>query len=230
MNSDEEKIVELLRRLPNRANDSADRANCPDEETLAIFLGGPLAGEARREVEAHLAKCSFCVEDLVAAYRSGQDYNIERLPQQLIDKAMALVEGKETLFDLAVRLVKDSIELISTSGRVTSALLQAAVRGKVEPSKGGVLQLEKEVGRFNVAVEMEVVEAGMCQMVVSVKDEGGRLAEGIRLSLISAGREQASFLTRRGVVVFDRIPPGEYSISLSDSRTPVGTISLRLTL
>ena len=143
---------------------------------------------------------------------------------------MGLVEGKETLFDLAVRLVRDSIELISTSGRVTSAPLQAAVRGKVEPSKGSVLQLEKEVGRFKVAVELDLIEAGMCQVIVSVKEEGGRPAEGIRLSLVSRGREQASFLTRGGVVVFDRIPPGEYSISLSDSGTPVGTIRLSLVL
>jgi hypothetical protein len=227
MNSDEEKIIELLRRLPNRANDRADRANCPDEEALAIFLGGHLLENRRKEVETHLAKCSFCLEDLVAAYRSGQDYNMQRVPQQLMDKAMGLVEGKETLFDLAVRLVRDSIELISTSGRVASAPVPAAIRRGPKLSEGSILQLEKEVGRFNVAVELELVEAGMCQVVVSVKDEGGRPAEGIRLSLVSGGREQASFLTRRGVVVFDRIPPGEYSISLSDSGTPVGTIRLR---
>ncbi len=230
MDSYEEKIVELLRRLPNRANDRADRANCPDEEILAIFLGGHLLENRRKEVETHLAKCSFCLEDFVAAYKSSQDCATKRVPQRLIDKAMGFVEGKETLFDLAVRLVKDSIELVSTSGRVASAPVPAAIRRGPKLSEGSILQLEKEVGRFRVAVEMDLKEPGVCQVVANVTEESGEPAEGVRLSLSAGDREQASFLTRGGVVVFDRIAPGEYIIAVSEAGNAVGRIRLNLML
>lgn len=57
----------------------------------------------------------------------------------------------------------------------------------------------------------------------------GRPAEGIRLGLFSSGREQASYLTRQGEAMFDRIPLGEYNLAISDSGTPVGTVRLQLT-
>jgi hypothetical protein len=52
----------------------------------------------------------------------------------------------------------------------------------------------------------------------------------VRLSLSSGDREQASFLTRAGVVVFDRIAPGEYGIAVSESGAVVGRIKLSLIL
>lgn len=230
MDAYEEKLAEILRRLGSRAREWSDRANCPDDETLVNFLGGGLGDDAKELIECHLARCSFCLEDLVAAYSTGQDYDIERVPQRLIDKAMGLVQGKETLFDVVARLVTDSIELVSSSARVIPAPVPATVRGGAKPPEGSVLQVEKEVGRFRVAVELELVEAGMCQVIANVTEERGRPADGIRLSLSSEGREQASFLTRDGRVLFDRISPGEYSIAVSDSGTPVGRIKLSLML
>ena len=77
-------------------------------------------------------------------------------------------------------------------------------------------------------MELELIEEGICQVVAHVTEGQGNPADGLRLSLISGGREQASFLTRGGEVVFDRIPVGDYSIALFESGTPVGTIKLAL--
>lgn len=98
------------------------------------------------------------------------------------------------------------------------------------PSHTNTLQVEQEVGRFRVAVELDLSEAGMCQVVAHVREESGEPAEGVRLSLSSGEREQASFLTRDGLVVFDRISPGEYSIAVSESGNVVGKIRLNLML
>lgn len=229
MGADEEKIAGILRRLTRRKQDRNNRADCPDEETLALFLAGNLAERARSEVETHLTSCSFCVEDLVAAYKSGELAVTENTPQRLVARALALMPRRESLFDLAARLVKDSIELVSTSARVVSAP-NPVVRGAAAPMVGNSLQVEQEVGRLRVAVELDLSEAGMCQVVANVREESGVPAEGVRLSLSSGEREQASFLTRGGVVVFDRISPGEYSIAISESGSVVGRIRLNLML
>jgi hypothetical protein len=229
MDDAEDKIEEILRRLSRQVKDRAERTNCPNEETLAAFLSGELAREPLDRVEAHLAQCSFCLEDLVAAYKSGDFAGIETIPQRLIDNAMGLVKGRETVFDFVVRLVKGSIELISTSARVIP-MASPALRGEVKPAAGNALQVEHEVGRFRVAVELDLREAGTCQVIANVREETGEPVEGVRLSLSAGEREQASFLTRGGVVVFDSIAPGEYSIAISESGTLVGRIRLSLML
>jgi hypothetical protein len=227
MDGDEDKIARILRRLSGRARHRAGRVDCPDERTLAVFLTGGLADDLKKNLEAHLAGCSFCVEELVEAYQSAEGY--DAAPQHLVQKAMALVQRKQPLFDLAVRLVKDSIELIRTSARVVPAPA-VALRSAAKPSEANALQVEQEVGRFRIAVELELSEPGTCQVVANVTEETGAPAEGVRLSLNSGEREQASFLTRGGIVVFDRIAPGEYSIAVSESGTHVGRIRLSLIL
>jgi len=229
MDTAEEKIPEILRRLGSKAHGRHDRSNCPSEESLAVFLNGDLAGAGRDQLETHLAQCAACADDLVAAYQSAQPGALGEVPQRLIEKALALVPSKGTLFDLTVRLFGDSIELISTSARIIPVPVPV-LRGEATPSPSNTLQVEQEVGRFKVAVELDLSEAGVCQVVANVRGESGEPAEGVRLSLNSRDREQASFLTRGGVVVFDRISPGEYSIAVSESGTQVGKIRLNLML
>ena len=237
INRNEEQIATILRDLLNRGRKKTGRSGCPDEENLASYLTELLTEGAKKELEAHLAKCSFCVDDLVAVHKAVQDDATERVPQRLVDRAMDLVpptqeQEEQGLLDLVVRLAKGSLELIRTSGRWIDPLtsVPVGIRGRPKPSESGILQVEKEIGRFKVAVEVELVEAGLCQIVVRFKgEEEGRPAQGIRVSLVSRGREQASYLTRQGEAMFDRIPLGEYNLAISDSGTPVGTIRLKLT-
>ena len=231
MDRDEERIERNLSHLLTRQRRRTERATCPDEESLASYLVGFLTEDAKRGLEAHLADCSFCLEDLVSAHKAAQDNESDKVPQQLVDRAMSLVppiQGRQNFLDLVVRLVKGSLELVSSSGRLILATAPAGIRGRPEPSETSILQIEKEMGKFNVTVEVERVGTNLCQVVVKVKEKDGKLAEGIRLSLFSGGREQASYLTRQGEVVFDRIAPGEYNLAVSDSGVPVGTIRLRM--
>lgn len=231
---DEERIARILRHLSGRERKKTDRTGCPDDESLAAYLGGLVVEEAKTGMESHLAGCSFCSGDLVAVYKASQDKEPERVPQGIVDRVMALVPpipGQESFLDLVVRLVKGSLELGRTSGQWVDPLATAPVgiRGRPKPSESSILQVEKEIGKLKVAVEVELIETGLCQVAVKVMEGGGRPAEGIRLGLFSGGREQASYLTRLGEAVFDRVPMGEYNLLISDSGTPVGTVRLKLT-
>lgn len=232
MEQDGEEVEKILRRLLTRRGQRAERAGCPAEEELASYLSGTITGHGRSDMEAHFADCSSCLEETIAAYKAAQESYPEEARRQLVERVMALVPAPQSgpvFFDLVVQLVKGSLELASTSGYLIPASAPVGVRGRPRPSETSILRVEKEMGSFNVTVEVEQVETGLCQVVVRVSGEEGKPAEGVRLTLTSGGREQASYLTRRGEAVFDRIPQGEYNLAISESNTPVGTIRLRLT-
>jgi hypothetical protein len=230
MSTRDDKIAELLSHLPGRVSGRVDRLDCPEEEKLADFLAGHLEKDARAALESHLAQCSLCLDELVAAYKSGALAGMETVPQRLIDNAIRLVEGRESLFDIVVRVSKGTLEIIRTSVPVSWPALAADLRGTPAGHSGKVLQLSKAIGRFNVTAELDAVEEGMCLLDVYVKDELGRPAEGVRLTLSSEGREQASFLTpTSGEIVFEGILPADYQLAVFDGGGLVGSIELRLT-
>ena len=230
MSTRDDKIAVLLGRLSRRASERVDRSDCPDEERLADFLADHLEKDARVALEAHLAQCSFCMDELVTAYKSGALAGIETVPQRLIDNAIRLVEGRESLFDIVVRVSKGTLEIIRASVPVKWPALAVDLRGTPPGHAGKVLQFNKAMGRFNVTAEIEALEEGMCLFDVHVKDELGRPAEGVRLTLSSEGREQASFLTpANGEIVFEGILPADYQLAVFDGGGLVGTTELRLT-
>ena len=52
--------------------------------------------------------------------------------------------------------------------------------------------------------------------------------DGLRLSLLAGGREQASYLARQGMAIFDRISPGDYHLAITEANAPVGSIRLTI--
>lgn len=225
----QQKIAAMLRGLWGKTAARGERTGCPSEEALALFLNGMLVGDEQSEIEGHLAACAYCGEEVVAGYKSTEPGSLAPVPQRILEKAKALVAERETLFDVAVRLVRGAIELISTTGRIVP-LPSPVLRGEARPVEDNALQVEQKLGRFKVAVEIDVSNQETCQLTANVSGEDGKPADGLRLTLNSDGREQASFLTRAGVVVFDRISPGEYSILVSESDQLVGKIRLNLML
>ena len=207
------------------------RAGCPDEETLASYLADVLTPSMGEEMETHLAQCTACLDDLSAAYTSMRGDEKETVPEALIAKAMALVphvDREEGFFDMVVRLARGSLELVSTTGQLVEVPGLAGVRGKLESPGTTILQAEKEMGRFKVAVEVEPVEDELCQLAVTVRGGEALPADSIRLSLLAGGREQASYLARQGTAIFDRIPPGDYRLAISEANAALGSIRLTI--
>jgi len=226
---DEEQIGQILRKYLSQKRERAERASCPDEESLAGFLGGNLRGEKKEQLEAHLAGCSLCLDELVAAHKAMGQTETEKIPSQLIEKAMALVpstQREQGFFEFVVRMTKDSLELVSTSGQSILTPVPLGVRRGSNRAKQSIVQVKKVMGKFKVTAEVERVDPGLCQIVVEVREEGEKPVDGVRVSLVSKGREQASYLTRRGRAVFDRVAKGEYNLPVSSSGGQVGMIRL----
>ena len=230
INPNEEQIARILAYLMAQKPRNG-RAGCPDEETLASYLAAGLTPTTSEEMETHLAQCTACLDEISAAHSSILEDEKETVPEALIAKAMALVPQaaqEEGFFDMVVRLVRGSLELVSTTGQLVQVPGLAGVRGKLESPGTTILQVEKEMGRFNVAVEVEPVEDELCQLAVTVRAGGALPADGIRLSLLAGGREQASYLARQGTAIFDRVSPGDYRLAISENNAPLGSIRLAI--
>ena len=207
------------------------RAGCPDEETLASYLASGLTPTMGEEMETHLAQCAACLDEVSAAYSSMLRDEKETVPEAFVTKAMALipqVAREEGFFDMVVRLARGSLELVSTTGQLVEVPGLAGVRGKPETPGRTILQVEKDIGRFKVAVEVEPVEDELCQLAVTVRAGGALPADGIRLSLLAGGREQASYLARQGTAIFDRVSPGDYRLAISEANAALGSIRLTI--
>jgi hypothetical protein len=230
IDSNEDQISRILAYLMAQKPRNG-RAACPDEETLASYLAGGVTPTMSEEMENHLAHCTACLDELSAAYSSMLGDEKETVPEALVMKAMALIPQaarEERFFDMVVRLARGSLELVSTTGQLVELPGLAGIRGKLESSRTTILQVEKEMGRFKVAVEVEPVEDELCQLAVTVRAGGASPADGIRLSLLAGGREQASYLARQGTAIFDRVSPGDYRLAISENNAPLGSIRLAI--
>jgi hypothetical protein len=85
---DEERIAAHLERLPARRQDRS--WGCLSEAELAAYADSRLEGRAKRRVEAHLADCGSCLEQIGFLLRSHEEEAPEPLPQPLEARALAL--------------------------------------------------------------------------------------------------------------------------------------------
>jgi hypothetical protein len=226
---DEEQIGRLFGLLLSRTQKQSSRIRCLDEESLGAYLQGHLNAPRRRQIEEHLAVCAFCVDEVVAAHQTAQQSDLDTVPQPVLKRVIGLMPSTVKQIDvlnLVVRLLRDTLELVTTSGELVLATTPAAIRGKSPASR--TLQVAKDLDKVRVTVEVERTEAELCQVTVNVTPTAGALADEPRLSLWSADREQASYLARQGTVIFDRVSPGEYHLAVFESGNSLGAIRLTI--
>ena len=229
--SDENQIGRFLRLILAPVRKYPSRTGCLDEERLAVYLSGNLAEGQKREVESHLAACALCLGELVGAYTAEKTGDDESLPRPVVERAMALMHRtspEPDFLELVVRLAKDSLALVTTSGELVLANAPGVIRGKGISPAGGSVQVAKDLGNFRVTVEVERTEGELCQVSVTVTPTAGSFADGLRISLLSGEREQASYLARHGTAVFDRIASGAYQLAVFDRGSSLGAISLKI--
>jgi hypothetical protein len=198
---------------------------------LAGYLWGTIEGHRRPELESHFSRCAFCLENLSIAFQAAEESGSDPVPQSFLEKAMALVPPKERgpdFLEIAVRLLRGTVELVSTSGVLVQAAAPVSIRGPIKSSDSSILQVDKELESFHVSVDLEGLEGDLCQVAVTVKPKDGSVADAIRMSLVSGGREQASYLARQGTAVFERIEPGAYRLEVFESGHFAGSIRLTI--
>ena len=221
----------LLARLLQSQPDRKPLFDCLDDENLGAYFDGALAEPAQDEMETHLASCRPCLDRFLAAHAALADEREAQVPSPLLARAMALVarvKPAENVFTIVVELVRDSLALIASSGNALLPTPAAQIRGKDHAPESAMLQVDGALGQWKVGVEIERLEDSLCQVVVSAVAANGALPEGLRFSLFSGQRERASYLARQGAATFDRIPPGEYRLAVTESGNLLGAVELTI--
>jgi hypothetical protein len=228
---DELLLVRLLRPLLRRKPDRKSRLDCLDEESIGAYLDGGPSESERGEIEIHLVDCRYCLDHFLAAAMAASDGRELQVPSGMLARAMALMpqsKSIENVFTIIIELMRDSLALIFTSGRLSMPITAAQIRGKDNSADIATLQIEAELGQLQVGVEIERLEGDLCQIVVHVKTAEGALADGLRFNLLSGGREHASYFARLGAATFERVPPGEYQLAVTESGKSLGAIELTI--
>jgi len=89
----EQDLLRLLR--PRKTGQGKRSWRCPDETNLAAYADAHLADDAQRRLEAHLADCDFCLNQIAFLLRA-QESAMPEVPQGLLTRARELgAEGKE---------------------------------------------------------------------------------------------------------------------------------------
>ena len=116
---DEAQVGRLFGLLLSRTRKQSNRIGCLNEESLAAYLQGDLNDTRRREIEEHLAACAFCVDEVVAAHQAAQQNELDTVPQPALQRVIGLIPSTRKQIDvlnLVVRLLRDTVELVTTSG------------------------------------------------------------------------------------------------------------------
>ncbi len=234
-----EPLGSIFKNLRRQKKDETPTSECLDAKNLAAYIDGNLSASDRQLLDRHLIVCQRCFEDLGRGvmYIETLPREIEPLPRHVFERAMETVRPrpeKSTFgevrysLDLAIRFVKDSLELLSTSGHLALAPVPIAVRGATQEATTPLLTVEDALGETKVSVEVERVGADNVQATIELKDQAGAPLETIRATLLSDGREMASYISRQGRVVFKDIVPGEYDLVFSKAGGSIGTVRLRI--
>ena len=203
------------------------------EVELAAYLEGRLSPEKRQQVERVLGSHKG-TRDEVAAIRhiisTTGGMPEERVPAHLIEKAVRLYPTKRNLFDIAVSLVKDAVQVVYRSVDVAVNSLQPALGLRNTRMLGPrMVILKKSFADVDVELDIEKVEGSFCNIKVIVADSmTKRPAHNLRAELFSQGRELASELLEQGEVLFEDIGPGVYSVSINKMSRVFGEITLKI--
>jgi anti-sigma factor RsiW len=202
--------------------------NCLSPDMLTAYLHDLLRLEEKKYAEAHLDGCNACVVELSALTKSKME--LERTPNSPVPAALrSRIEAlwakdqknEEPIFRLAVRLVKDGLEVLRDSLVPSSVVIQemfspvgAYRSGEKSSSPSGVL-LKRSLPGIEVTVILEWRSNTQAQLRTKVEDDRHQAVVGKRVflrrneTLVFSDKTSAD-----GVVVVPDLEIGSYELGI----------------
>lgn len=206
-----------------------DAGPCPEDSTLAAYLDRTLDRTAVDGVESHIAACPDCM-DTVLSVRDTASMPHRQPPARLRDAALKTAGIKSSsTFELVIRMVRDALELVSTTGSSAPFGQPAYQMRSSGPVRDCLLSVSQDMGRITVGVDVESIDAGLTDIMVSARaSEGSAAPSSLRASLFKGSREQGSLYMDGGTATFERMPASAYTIIITGDGASLGEIHLSL--
>lgn len=195
--------------------------------------GSMLEGESERFWE-QVKECKYCLHKLSVIQKAMKQVNREKgysLVQikDLIKKKSSLPfkeKSNSKILQIALNWVKDSLELISTSGSLLTPEPIPVIRGTA-PKRQQIIRIDKEFEKCSVELTVQQVVHNKCNIEVKIfsfREEP--LPKNIKVNLFTSQRLLSSFSLVRNEIYFDNIAPGNYRIELREGAIFWGQILL----
>lgn len=205
---------QLIKRYFEKHDRQREKTDCPDAESLALYLENRLEKRQRQMMEKHFVTCETCLEEVIVCAALKKEERVK--------------EAIKGPVEVVVKFLKRTVEIISDLEAITvlPPPVQVVIRGSLQPIP--------PTARFNMDLDEMTVEIA----VTKTNGETGEIRintykdnkplDKIRISLLSGDKEMASYLTKKGQVNFDYDRMGNYLIRLSKNRFYLGEIYLML--
>lgn len=203
----------------------------PDEETLACFIEGRLPSEESDRLIAHLINCNNCLEALTvqAKLKSSEE---KEVPPEIVERMKNLVmySDKTSILEIVLILKEKALEILNTTGDILvgQELVPASVlrSRKVKDFKDEVTIL-KDFKDIRVEVKIENKGGQIFDLTIIAKEkQTQKLIKDLRVTLIKDDLELDSYLTDTGVVTFEHVLLGKYTVEISSLEDKVASILL----
>ena len=210
-----------------------DDTQCLSEYQMGAYMEGNLSPDMKEAAENHFASCSQCWSEFLAMNRvilKESDGTEREVPGHLVKSAVALFPEKSGLFDVVLKLLRDTVDVVQCAHDVTlfTPLPVSGLRsGKlVRPE---MVVLKKAFKNMDVQLDVEKVSETLCNIRIAV-DTGKQkdLLKCLRAELIAEGRVLDSEPLEAGEMVLEDIGTGRYTIKIMRKGKMVGQISLKL--
>jgi len=197
------------------------------EGKLWQYAEGRMAEDEAERFWQRVQGCRFCLERLLVIQqglckaREEKGYSYEQVRRLLRRKA------RDKVLRLVVAWARESLELLSTSGKVLAPEPAPMVRGREGEKARDMVRVAEEFERCKVEVLVEKAEGEECQVGVRLALPEGRLPKGVRVELGSAGRLLASCAVGEdGRAGFSVPTPGSYQLQIVAGRDAWGQVFL----
>jgi hypothetical protein len=197
---------------------------CPTEEMLADYLEGRLSEKEGSKMERHFAECDTCLEELAVAnslIRGAHLPELESVPTGVTEAATRLVLSQDhfvsgSLPERIERALKDLPTKISEflDYRTWGELQPQPVRGPKKKVAKDFVLLKKTFQDVETEIEIEKIGDNKAHIRVRILLDDAD-SQTIRVTLKKGEREIASYLAEHAHALFEDIPFGRYSLSLS---------------
>ncbi len=212
-----------------------DRHNkkCLTDYKIGAYIDGKLPDFEKEAVENSLFACKECWGDFVSikqAVIQGDDEPSEEMPASLMQKAINMYPEKNSLFNIIVGLVKDSIQVMHYSkGFDIFVPMPAGGLRSGTTEHPSMVVIKKSFNDIEVELDIEKTGSDVCNIRVAVDDViKKRSVKPFRVELISNGRELVSNLLENGETFLEDVGTGHYTIKIHKKGKIFGEIALKI--
>jgi len=201
---------------------------CLTDEEITAYIDGVVSPEERARIEAHLAKCGFClhtVAELKQLVTSNETSPVAPTEVALSQAEAVILENTDspTHFDIAL-VIRDGIcKILDSTGDLLPPrrLSPAAVRRQRSPQT--ITRISKSLSGFLVTVELKPERKAVKPEVIIVEESTSERPDGLKAKLYSPGACETRY-SEQGRISFSPLSSGYYRIEIEE----IGTIGLEI--